>query len=170
MSATTSSIEAPTKSPEALAGNLGWLLAQASHALMTQQTARLEALGISPRGYCVLATAVEGDHTQTELAQAVGLDKTTMVVTLDELEAAGLAERRPSKTDRRARVIAVTAAGRTKVAEAGEVVARVQDDVLSVLPPREREAFLKALDGLVCGPLSAPAACSRPVRRRAPRA
>ena len=41
----------------------------------------------------------------------VGLDKTTMVVTLDELEAAGLAERRPSPTDRRARVIAVTKAG-----------------------------------------------------------
>src|ERR687887_1523882 len=158
------------QTPEPLCDNLCWLLSRASYTLTTELTAALEGLGISPRAHAVLAAAATGEHTQTQLARMVGLDKTTMVVTLDELEAAGLAERRPSKTDRRARVIAVTAAGRTKVAEAGEVVARVQDDVLSVLPPREREAFLKALDGLVCGPLSAPAACSRPVRRRAPRA
>ncbi|MEK8105286.1 MarR family winged helix-turn-helix transcriptional regulator [Micromonospora sp. M12] len=40
------------------------------------------------------------------------MDKTTMVVTLDQLERAGLAERRPVPTDRRARLVAVTPAGR----------------------------------------------------------
>ena len=34
-----------------------------------------------------------GAYTQTELARLIGLDKTTMVVTVDELEAAGLAKR-----------------------------------------------------------------------------
>ena len=61
---------------------------------------------------------MRGEYTQTELARIVGLDKTTMVVTLDELEAAGLAERRPSATDRRARVVAVTKAGERKVRQA----------------------------------------------------
>ena len=42
----------------------------------------------------------------------IGLDKTTMVVTVDELERAGLAERQASSTDRRARIIKVTPAGR----------------------------------------------------------
>jgi MarR family transcriptional regulator for hemolysin len=37
----------------------------------------------------------------------------THVVTVDELEKAGLAERRPSSRDRRARVISVTEAGVT---------------------------------------------------------
>src|SRR6266566_5382636 len=108
--------------PPPLAANLAWLLSQASYALATQLTAALQDLGVSPRAHCVLSTALTGELTQTELANAVGLDKTTMVVTVDELEAAGLAERRPSKTDRRARVIGVTAAGARKVRAAEKVL------------------------------------------------
>ncbi len=105
-----------------LAANLGWLLAQASHAL------------------------------KTELARVVGLDKTTMVVMLDELEAAGLAERRPSATDRRARVVAVTKAGERKVRQAEEIAARIQADVLDSLPARERRALVEGLARLVAEP------------------
>jgi DNA-binding MarR family transcriptional regulator len=117
----------------------------------------------------VLATAATGDHTQTELARIVGLDKTTMVVTLDELEAAGLAERRPSATDRRARVIGVTAAGRQKVREAEAIAAGVHQDVLAALPATERKAFVESLARLVAGRLSQPVASAHPVRRRASR-
>src|ERR671916_3163951 len=87
--------------PEPLAANLGWLLAQASHVLKTELTAALEGLGVSPRAHHVLATALGEEYTQTELARIVGIDKTTMVVTLDELEAAGLAERRAAAAPRR---------------------------------------------------------------------
>src|SRR3954454_18597270 len=112
--------------PRPLASNLAWLLSQASYALATQLTAALHELGLSPRAHCVLSTAMTGELTQTDLAQAVGLDKTTMVVTIDELEAAGLATRTASSRDRRARVIAVTKAGESKVAEGEEIVARIQ--------------------------------------------
>src|SRR3979409_1199881 len=98
---------AVAEAPQPLTTKLCWLLSRASYTLTTEMTAALEGLGLSPRAHAVLATAMTGDHTQTELARIVGLDKTTMVVTLDELEAAGLAERRPSSEDRRARVIAV---------------------------------------------------------------
>lgn len=138
--------------PQPLAANLGWLLAQASHALKTELTAALEGLGVSPRGHHVLTTAMHGEFTQTELARVVGLDKTTMVVTLDELEAAGLAERRPSATDRRARVVAVTKAGERKVRQAEEIAARIQADVLDSLPPRERRALVEGLARLVAEP------------------
>jgi DNA-binding MarR family transcriptional regulator len=153
-----------------LGRDLGWLLTQAAHAILTQQTARMEGLGIVPRGYCVMATAVTGQFTQTEIAQAVGLDKTTMVVTVDALEQAGLVERLPSKTDRRARVVGVTKAGRRKVAEAEKVIGEVQSEVLASLTERQRETLLDALGSLVCGPLGAPTPCINPVRRRAPRA
>src|SRR4051812_3800325 len=106
--------------------NLCWLLSQTSHALMTEMTAAMEGVGLSPRAHHVLSTAMQGEMTQSEVAQAVGLDKTTMVVTIDELEAAGLAERRPSQKDRRARVIAVTKAGERKVAEGKKVMERTQ--------------------------------------------
>jgi MarR family transcriptional regulator, transcriptional regulator for hemolysin len=158
--------EAPATAPEPLAADLCWLLSRASHVLMTESTAALEKSGISPREHTVLATAMTGELTQTEIARQVGLDKTTMVVTVDELEAAGLAERRPSRTDRRARVIAVTKAGERKVREAEKVLDRVRDDVLSALPTDERKPFLNALALLACGRLSEPVPCSAPVRRR----
>ena len=152
--------------PAPPAENLAWLLAQASHALTIEMTAALEDLGLSPRGHCVLSTAMTGEFTQTDLAHAVGLDKTTMVVTMDELEAKGLAERRPSKTDRRARVIAVTKAGEKKVAQGKKLVEGVQASVLESLPAGQRDAFVRALAGLVGGRLSEPCECGSTVRRR----
>jgi MarR family transcriptional regulator, transcriptional regulator for hemolysin len=136
-------------SPTSLADNLCWLLSRASQALTTELTTALADAGLSPRAHCVLSTALTGEYTQTALAQAVGLDKTTMVVTIDELEAAGLAERRPADGDRRARVIAVTKAGARKVTEAREIMERVQAEVLESLPAREREALLGSLGRLI---------------------
>jgi MarR family transcriptional regulator for hemolysin len=158
-----------TESPEPPAANLGWLLSQASYALTTHLTAALEDVGISPRAYCILSTAMTGEFTQIDLAHAVGLDKTTMVVTIDELEAAGLAKRRQATEDRRARIIAVTKAGERKLARAEEIVDRVHAEVLAELPAGERKAFMKALTRLVGGRLSSAVPCSKPVRRRAPR-
>jgi MarR family transcriptional regulator for hemolysin len=133
------------REPQPLAANLGWLLSQASHVLKTELTAALEDLGVSPRAHHVLKTAMGGEYTQTELARIVGVDKTTMVVTLDELEGAGLAERRPSATDRRARVVAVTKAGEDKVRQAEEIAARIQADVVEALPAAERQALYSGL-------------------------
>ena len=75
-----------------------------------------------------------------------------MVVTVDELEAGGLAERRPSSTDRRARVIAVTEAGKRTVLEADKVLGRVRDDVLRDVEPEERQVFLDVLGRLALRP------------------
>ena len=158
-------VQAPP-AEETLSDNLCWLLARASHSLTGQLTGALKEVGLSPRAYCVLSTAQTGDFTQTALAHAVGLDKTTMVVTLDELEAGGLAERRPAEGDRRARIVAVTKTGARKVAHAKEIVAATQAGALASLPAREREQFVSALAHLVGDRLAEPAACQGPVRRR----
>jgi MarR family transcriptional regulator, transcriptional regulator for hemolysin len=155
--------------PKAAEANLCWLLSRASYTLTTRMTAELEGLGISPRAHHVLAKAITGEHTQTELARKIGLDKTTMVVTVDELEAAGLAERRRSPHDRRAHMIAVTAAGREKVRQGEEIAARVQAEVLAALPAEHRDTFLESLCQLVTDPLAEPVPCGKPVRQRAPR-
>jgi DNA-binding MarR family transcriptional regulator len=154
----------PGESP--LSANLGWLLAQASHVLQTELSAAFEELGFAPRGFCVLSAAADDELTQKELADVVGLDKTTMVVTVDELERAGLAERRPAPADRRARIIAVTPAGRKAIAKGEKVVARIQADVLSALPEEQREGFMETLSALACGRLSTPSPCQRAPRRR----
>jgi MarR family transcriptional regulator, transcriptional regulator for hemolysin len=113
----------------------------------------------------VLMHALPGELTQIELAKLTDLDKTTMVVTLDELEEAGLAQRRPSPADRRARIVVVTEEGKRVVATGAQIVDRVHGEVLDALPAPERDAFTSALRRLVGGYLAVPADCGRPVRR-----
>lgn len=144
---TSSEITAP---PEVLASDLCWLLSRANQLLNAQFEVALHETGMTPRKHHVLATALDAEHTQTELARIVGLDKTTMMVTLDELERDGFAERRPLPSDRRARVVAVTPAGEHALRQADAALQAVRDDVLSVLPEDERARFLQSLGRLAC--------------------
>lgn len=150
--------------------NIGWMLDQCNHALACEYANALAPLGLGQRGFCVLQAARDAEHTQTQIAAMIGLDKTTMVVTVDELERLGYAERVASPTDRRVRVIRVTAAGRRKLVEGERIVQAVQDEVLETLPVRERAAFVKGLTALVTGRLASAPECHPPLRRREPRA
>ena len=145
--------------------DLAFLFSRAAHSLQTELTARLESIGLTPRAQCVLIKALEGEQTQIRLAERCGLDKTTMVVTVDELEKAGLAQRRPSPDDRRARIITVTEAGKTLAEQGDALVEGIHRDILQSLPEDERALFASALSRLVSGRLSNPPDCVRPVRR-----
>lgn len=154
-----------TSLPTRTVADISGLLNHTSRVLATQMAAAFTELGITPRAFCVLYHALEAERTQIQLAELADLDKTTMVVTVDELEKAGLAERRPSTTDRRARIIQVTEAGRKAVAEGTVIVDRVHQGVLDALPAGQREIFTNALTGLAEGQLAAPTEAERPVRR-----
>jgi DNA-binding MarR family transcriptional regulator len=169
MAVKTRGDEASTEARHCFSGNLSWLLYKAHYVLATEMIVGFEPLGVSPRGYHVLAAAASGEHTQTELADIIGLDKTTMVVTIDELEEAALAERRPLSNDRRARVIKVTKAGKRKISEGEAVIERVQNDVLKTLPAGQRQSLVESLSTLVANRLSEPVECEAPPRRRQPR-
>lgn len=145
--------------------DLSFMLSHAAHVLATRMTAAFAEIGMTPRGYCVLVHALSGDLTQIELARLSDLDKTTMVITLDELEEAGYAERRPSPADRRARIVVVTGTGRQMVAAGHEIADRVHGEVLAELPPASRNVFVESLTRLVGGLLAEPVECERPVRR-----
>ncbi|MFW6719996.1 MarR family winged helix-turn-helix transcriptional regulator [Streptomyces sp. MAR4 CNY-716] len=140
-------------------------LVHTAHVLNTRLSAALSEVGLLQREQCVLVHALEGEHTQGQLAELARMDKTTMVVTVDGLEKAGYAERRPSSTDRRARIIHVTETGAEIAARGQEVVDRVHREVLDSLPAAQREAFLGALDSLMAGPLAQPVPSDQPVRR-----
>jgi MarR family transcriptional regulator, transcriptional regulator for hemolysin len=154
------------EAPPALTENICWLLNRASHAMSSEIAAALEESGMSPRGHEVLSAAATGAYTQTELVNMVGLDKTTMVVALDELEQLGWAERRPSPTDRRARIVAVTPAGTKRLREADKVLDRVRDDVLGTLTDGDRDVLVATLQSLVTGRFAERPPGPSPVRRR----
>lgn len=158
-----------TTAPAPATTDLMFLLSWANHSLQTELTAALEDLGISPRAHCVLYKALEGDLTQTQIAEACGLDKTTMVVIVDKLEQEGLAERQPSSTDRRVKTLVVTEKGVQIVARSQQIIARIHEDVLGSLPPKVRAGFVEGLTRLVEGRLSAFVQCEQPPRRRSAR-
>ncbi|MCU1642029.1 MAG: MarR family transcriptional regulator [Nocardia sp.] len=146
--------------------DLSYLLDHTSHVLRTRMASALAEIGLTARMHCVLVHALEDERTQAQLAELGDMDKTTMVVTVDALEKAGLAERRPSRTDRRARIIAVTAKGAELAGRSAKIVDGVHQEALEALPVREREILLKALNRLVDGHLSTAAEASTARRAR----
>ncbi|MDA2814560.1 MarR family winged helix-turn-helix transcriptional regulator [Nocardiopsis sp. RSe5-2] len=145
--------------------DLSFLLDHTGHVLRSRMSAALAEIGLTARMHCVLVHALEEERTQAQLAEIGDMDKTTMVVTVDALEKAGLAERRPSSTDRRARIIAVTAEGERVARQSQEIVDRVHVEALSALPQAEREVLVRALGRLAEGHLAEPVESGRPVRR-----
>ena len=64
----------------------------------------LGSVGLTPALFALLnVIAAREEAIQQELGAALGIDRSTMVSLIDQLESAGLAKRRPSARDRRAR-------------------------------------------------------------------
>ncbi|MFG1706898.1 MarR family winged helix-turn-helix transcriptional regulator [Nonomuraea sp. M3C6] len=145
--------------------DLSFLLDHAGHVLRTQMAAALAEIGLTARMHCVLVHALEKECTQIQLAEIGDMDKTTMVVTVDALEKAGLAERRPSSTDRRARIIAVTEKGRAVAERSQKIVDGVHRAALDALPEDECEVLLRAMNRLVQGHLATPVEMQQAARR-----
>lgn len=141
--------------------DLGLLFDSAKNAVDGELTEKLAELGTTPRVICVLGKALGQELTQTRLGELAHLDKTTMVVTMDELERSGLAERRPSKTDRRARIVTVTPAGEELLARGQKVVDDANTDILSALPDADREVFVRCMSALVGDRLAKPVPAGR---------
>ncbi|WP_040811499.1 MarR family winged helix-turn-helix transcriptional regulator [Nocardia concava] len=146
--------------------DLSFLLDHTSHVLRSRMAAALGEIGLTARMHCVLVHALEEERTQVQLAAIGDMDKTTMVVTVDALEKAGLAERRASSTDRRARIIAVTPEGAKMAKRSQKIVDRVHREALEALPEGDRASLLRALNSLVEGHLEAPVEASSARRAR----
>ena len=106
----------------------------------------LGTVGLTPALFALLNVigAREG-AIQQELGAAIGIDRTTMVSLIDQLESAGLAKRRPSAKDRRAREIAITPKGRSLLGRARRMISQAEDDVLAGLTAEQRRELLTLL-------------------------
>ncbi|WP_062429410.1 MarR family winged helix-turn-helix transcriptional regulator [Herbidospora daliensis] len=145
--------------------DLSFLLDHTSHVLRTRMAAALAEIGLTARMHCVLVHALEEERTQIQLAEIGDMDKTTMVVTVDALEQAGLAERRPSSTDRRARIIAVTEKGAEVAAESQRIADRVHREALDALSDEEGRTLVGLLTRLTRGHLATPVEAPQNARR-----
>jgi DNA-binding MarR family transcriptional regulator len=120
--------------PEELGEFTGFLMNYLGRRSGAQFAAVLEPHGLHPRDFGVMVViAKRPGITQQELAELSRVDRSSMVALLDELEARGLAERRPHPDDRRKRCIYLT----------GKGIATMQD--LQVEARRSAEAFFGRL-------------------------
>jgi DNA-binding MarR family transcriptional regulator len=125
------------------AGQLFFRLWRASH---TRTAEALESIGLTPPLFALLnVLGARKGAIQQELGSAMGIDPSTMVSLIDQLESAGLAERRPHPKDRRAREVAITPKGRRVLERARDLARRVERDLLRGLTPSERRQLLTLL-------------------------
>ena len=125
---------------------VGQLLFRLWRAMHTRTAELLGSVGLTPALFALLNVigAREG-AIQQELGSALGVDRSTMVSLIDQLESAGLARRRPSATDRRAREIAITPKGRRLLQRAKGLIAQAEDEVLAGLTGEQRDELLALL-------------------------
>src|SRR5258705_2354175 len=119
--------------------DLGWALGAVFRAYVKAANGAMEALPGGPRGYQVLAAEVqEAPRSQLALAHQLGVDRTVMTYLIDDLTAAGLVERQPDPTDRRARRLVATPAGRTQLRRLQRQLRQAEEIVLAPLDPADR--------------------------------
>lgn len=96
--------------------------------------------------HVVLTALADGPTpTQAELAATTGRDKTRLIRNLDRLQARGLVRRTPDPSDRRNKVVELTAAGHRTLESCRAEITAMEDDLLSALPRADRRAFERAL-------------------------
>jgi len=128
------------------------MLAPLLRDLIAAEEPVLAAHGVSMWGYVVLVT-LDGSpiRTQAALAAAIGADKTRIIRDLDELQERGLIERTADPDDRRARLLAITDAGRAIKNAVQAEIQRGEERWLGELSADERRTFLRVLGRLASG-------------------
>jgi len=131
---------------KALTRHTGFLINRIAVVARKQFAARLESLDLNLRMWGVLNVLdVEGAITQQSLGRSVGIDPSSMVATIDELEARGLVERRRHPHDRRAHALYLTEAGTDTLARGRALARKAQDELLAPLDADERKELHELL-------------------------
>lgn len=136
----------------ALLARPGYLLHKASQLIDEGAEQALTQVGLKAREFFVLSAVAGGpDLSQQDLSRLLGLDPTTVVAVIDELEHRTYVERRRNPTDRRRYILILTEAGRAALAEADRVATQVEAEFLGELSATERTALRDMLRRVLAG-------------------
>jgi DNA-binding MarR family transcriptional regulator len=142
--------------PVGLEDNLGWLLAQVCRAHGSVLERALADIPHGLRGFQALCGAAHGSaRNQAELGRQLDIDRTVMVYLIDDLVAAGLAERAVDPADRRNKLIRGTDAGLVCLEETRAAIVAAEAAVLGPLDGADQERFREMLRTVVAHHLTA---------------
>jgi len=139
----------PAALPPSMRDRVPFLLFRASQASLSLANHMLADIGLCARQAGILTMVTELEpKTQKALADALGIDRTTMVALLDDLEDKGFVARQRHPRDRRAFLVHPTDSGRAAKVAAVRILDEQQRRFLAPLTPAERRQLAALLTRL----------------------
>ena len=136
--------------PAALTQKPTWLISEVSRVAHRLLTDKLATAGSRGYDYRLLAALEEfGPASQASLGRRTAMDRSDVAAAVSELVGRGLAGRAPDPADRRRNVISITPAGTAHLRRLEELLADVQDELLTPLSPAERQQLIGLLSRIV---------------------
>lgn len=137
---------------ESAARHVGFLLGRAHQRFRQAIVEALDGSAINPGQLAVLgALSAARGLSQTELSAVTGIEKSSMVLLIDALEAADWVRRRPHRTDRRAHALELTARGEQRLRAIGPKLQAAEERMLAPFGAAQRKTLLTLLQRLADG-------------------
>lgn len=135
----------------AFEGGIGFLLSRTGSLARRSWTRMLVERALTPHHYGMLMALGEmgGACGQQRLSELIGIDSRNAVPIIDGLVERGLLSREVDPTDRRRRMLALTAAGHDVVRDLTESGADIEGRFLRALPPADRKELHRILLALL---------------------
>lgn len=126
-------------------------MVQATRNLSTTFDAHLRTGGLTAaRGRVLLFLAKQKRPVgQSEITAFLRVEGPTAVRILDGLEAQGLVRRMPDPNDRRAKLVALTEAGRPRAEEVVALTRRLEAAIMAGIEPEDAECATRVVDRII---------------------
>ena len=126
--------------------NLGFVVNKVGERINAQIELVTAPLGLNVRQYgLLLLLQNQGPQSQIVISQRTGLDRTSVMRTVDMLESRSLVRRDPDPTDRRKHSVVLTDAGNELLTQTLAKVRWAESEVTGVLSEHERKQLLSLL-------------------------
>src|SRR5712692_3255505 len=135
--------------PPSLINRPGALITIAARTGQELAKRRLNPIGLTVQMCGVMNLLGEGPVSQQELGEQLGIDRTTVVELIDDLEKKGVVERRRNPADRRSYALHLTARGRTVQKRATKAFDAAVDEFFAPLTSAERKALADMLTRVI---------------------
>ena len=131
---------------ENLERNFGFLVHDIARLMRMNYDRRVKRLGLTRSQWWVINNLYRNDGlTQTELAEALDIERASLGRLLDRLEANGWVQREPCSRDRRAKRIRLASEVGPVMREMRAIAAGLRRDAMSGFTADEQEAFVDVL-------------------------
>lgn len=140
----------PTKKAVDLSGTHLWLVMMKAHrALQRLATRSIESSGWGISDFAVMEILLhKGPQPVNEIGRRIELTSGAITTAVDRLESLSLVTREPHPSDRRARIVRLTAAGKAQAATMFAVHKAAMDSAASGLSKTERTTLIELLKKL----------------------